>query len=245
MKNEEEFKRFLEEVKYYKDRIHGVSIQIEERDPNFVYLIHNTSLDEGDVMDVYTKGLVYSGNDISRTFNNLSQCWGVKNNIWKDKTDITSMEQVVVESCNADFQCFVYKIPMSFFEPVDGEFYPIPIWCYDRSYVPKFNMSSSQVKYDITQKNIKYFRMYPTLLLGHYDLRSNSFHRNLHYSCKINNFNGIYDRRQIFNFGIEGKYSDLWKHNEYVLNNQVSSFQGEVAEICNRFNSQLVGEKSK
>lgn len=240
----EEFKKFLEEIKYYRGRVNGISIEIERRDPNFVYLIHNTSLNQEKIMDVYANGIAYSGNDISRTLNNLSQCWGVKSNLWKDKVDMTSMEQVVVESCNTAFQCFIYKIPLVFFEPIDGEFYPIPIWKYDPSYTPTFNVSSSRVKYDINQKNIQYFRLCPTLLLGHYDLRSNSFSKNPLYSYHINNSSGIYDRRQIFNFG-ESQYSDFWKHNDYIMEGQLSPFQEEIVQIENRFNNQFVESRHK
>lgn len=72
MKNEEEFMRFLRKVKSYKDKVNGISISIEEMDSNFVYLIHNISLSDEDIMDVYAKGLAYSGNDIIGAFNNLS-----------------------------------------------------------------------------------------------------------------------------------------------------------------------------
>lgn len=72
MKNEEEFMRFLRKVKSYKDKVNGISISIEEMDSNFVYLIHNISLSDEDIMDVYAKGLAYSGNDIIEAFNNLS-----------------------------------------------------------------------------------------------------------------------------------------------------------------------------
>lgn len=84
------------------------------------------------------------------------------------------MEEVIVEQCKrGNFQCFLYKIPLVYFEPVNEEFYPIPIWNLDKDYVYKKNPSSSGVMYDYNQKKKNFFRLNPKLLLGHYDLRTN------------------------------------------------------------------------
>lgn len=234
----EELKKFKEEIDYYRNKATGVTIKIEDRDPNFVYLIHTTTLDDQEIEDVCKNGLAYSGNEIWRTFNNLSQSWESPINLFKEKADLTSIEQVIVESCSMSFQCFLYKIPLAFFQPVEERFYPIPIWYYDKTYKPKFNISSSEVTYDMNEKDQKFFRIFPTLLLGYYDLKTNKFQRNSSYSYNINNFNGIYDRRQLIFLNKFDEYANLWKHNDYILSDEQSPFEETIVKICSDFNNQ-------
>lgn len=70
-KDLEEYLKHLEKVKKFADQVIEIPT-IEERDPNYVYLMHHTSLTEEDIEDVYSNGIAYEGNDLSRTFNNLS-----------------------------------------------------------------------------------------------------------------------------------------------------------------------------
>ncbi len=241
----EELKRMKQEVDFYRSKINGITIKIEDMDPNFVYLMHTTTLNLEDTQDVYQNGLAYSGNEIWRTFSNLNQNFDSSRNIWKEKVELTSLEQVIVESCSLSFQCFLYKIPLIFFQPVDEEFYPIPIWYYDRTYQPKFNISSSGVPYHINEEKIKYFRIFPTLLLGHYDIRTNTFQKNPSYSYHISNPNGIYDRKQIISMSDISEYENFWRHNDYILNGEESPFEEKIMKIENNFHHQGNQPKSK
>ena len=241
-----QIKKHIEEVKSYADKIEKVSITIENRDPNFVYLMHTTSLDEQDTKDVYTNGIVYTGNEIWRTFNNLSKDWFGKS--WaREKADQTSMERVVVEQCKKGaFQCFLYKIPLVFFEPINGNSFPIPIWYLDNSYTLKLNPSSSGTPYDISQKDSNFFRIYPTLLLGHYDIRTNQFYKNPNYSFVFSNENGIYDRQQIVSMLDEHLSEEMWKHNESILRQQPSQFSHTIIEIAKEFENNIaINHKNK
>ncbi|MCI8588372.1 MAG: hypothetical protein HFG40_01825 [Bacilli bacterium] len=239
-------KKHYEEIKSYADKIEKVSITIENRDPNFVYLMHTTSLEEGDIKDVYTKGVVYTGNQIWRTFNNLSKDWFGKS--WaREKADQTSMEQVIVDQCKQGaFQCFLYKVPLVFFESINGSLFPIPIWYLDNSYTLKLNPSSSGTPYDISEKESNFFRIYPTLLLGHYDLRTNQFYKNPNYSFIFNNESGIYDGQQVVSIMDEQLSRAMWEHNESILSQHPSSFSHTIIEFAREFeNSITINHKNK
>lgn len=235
-----EFQKHLLKVKYYASKINGVSINIENMDPNYVYLMHNTSLAEGDIKDVYTNGLVYTGNEIWRTFNNLSKDWPDKS--WAKKAvDESSMEEVIVEHCkDSSMQCFLYKVPLVFFEPIDGNFFPIPIWFLDNNFKYKSNPNSSNIPYNPNEKKVRYFRFFPTLLLGHYDLKTNQFYKNPNYSPLINNSKGIYDIRQLFHLDEYPGFENLWQHNELILNGDDSPFEIDIDEITKQYNEYFV-----
>lgn len=237
----EEYLKHLEEVKKFANQVTEIPT-IEERDPNFVYLMHHTSLTERDTEDVYLNGIAYEGNDLSRTFNNLSQDWLSKS--WaKDKADLTSMEEVIVEQCKrGNFQCFLYKIPLAYFEPVDEEFFPIPIWNLDRDYVYKENPSSSGVKYDFNQEKKTFFRLNPKLLLGHYDLRTNKFYRNSDYSEVLDNPHGVFDSRQIMKLSSKEEFQDFWQHNTFILEGKPSPFEKNIHEISVSFSEKENGD---
>lgn len=232
----EDFKKHYEEVKKYAEKIITIPT-IEERDSNYIYLMHHTSLTEEDIADVYHNGIVYEARDLSRTFNNLSQDWLSKS--WaKERADLTSMEEVIVEQCKrGNFQCFLYKIPRVFFEPVNDEFYPIPIWNVDKNYIYKKNISSSGVKYDSTAAKKEFFRMHPKLLLGHYDLKTNTFSRNPDYSPIISNPRGIYDSYQLIKLSSKEEFEDFWRHNEFILNEVPSPFEQNISTICDNFSA--------
>lgn len=232
----DEYLKHLEEVKKFADKVTEIPT-IEERDPNFVYLMHHTSLIEEDIEDVYLNGIAYEGNDLLRTFNNLSQDWLSKS--WaKAKADLTSMEEVIIEQCKrGNFQCFLYKIPLVYFEPVNEEFYPIPIWNLDRNYIYKKNPSSTGVKYAYNQEQKTFFRLNPKLLLGHYDLRTNKFYKNSNYSEELDNSQGIYDRQQIIKLSSKEEYQDFWKHNEFILAGTSSPYERNIQEISTNFSN--------
>lgn len=234
-----QIKKHYEEVKKYADKIQKVSIIIENRDPNFVYLIHTTSLEEQDIRDVYAKGIAYSGNQIWRTFNNLSKDWFGKS--WaREKAEQTSMEQVIVDQCKIGaFQCFLYKIPLAFFESTNGNLFPIPIWYLDNSYTLKLNPSSSGTPFHISGRESVFFRIYPTLLLGHYDLRTNQFYKNSNYSFIFNNENGIYDSHQIALVMDNQLSKAMYEHNESILNQGSSPFSYTIIEITKEFENRI------
>lgn len=229
-----EYLKHLEEVKKFAALVTEMPT-IEERDPDYVYLMHHTSLTEEDIEDVYLNGITYEANDLSRTFNNLSQDWLSKS--WaKEKADLTSMEEVIVEQCKrGNFQCFLYKIPLVYFEPVNEEFYPIPIWNLDKDYVYKTNPSSSGVKYNNNQEKKTFFRLNPKLLLGHYDLRTSKFYRNSAYSEVLDNPRGVYDRHQIMKLSSKEEFQDFWQHNTFILEGRPSPFERNIREISEDF----------
>lgn len=237
----EEYLKHLEEVKKIAAKVTKLPT-IEERDPDYVYLMHHTSLTEEDIEDVYLNGIAYESNDLSRTFNNLSQDWLSKS--WaKAKADLTSMEEVIVEQCKrGNFQCFLYKIPLAYFEPVGEEFFPIPIWNLDRDYVYKENPSSSGVKYDFNQEKKTFFRLNPKLLLGHYDLRTNKFYRNSDYSEVLDNPHGVYDSRQIMKLSSKEEFQDFWQHNTFILEGKPSPFKKNIQEISAAFSKKEKGD---
>lgn len=228
----EDLKKHYKEVKKYALEVTDIPI-IEERNPDYIYLMHHTSLNEEDTQDVYLNGIAYEGNDLVRTFNNLSKDWIGCDKSWaKEKADQTNMENVIVEQCKkGNFQCFFYKIPCAFFEPVNDEFYPIPIWNLDRDYIYKINLSSSRTPYDATAKKKTFYRVHPKLLLGHYDLKTNRFYRNPQYSPTIDNPRGVFDRNQIINLSCQEGYQDFVKHNEFILEDAPSPFERTLARL--------------
>ncbi len=145
------FKSHIHQVQFFASKVQGISIVIEKPDPNYVYFIHTTSLDSSDIDDVYRNGISYSENDLWRVFHNLSKGW-VGSNPFREKADKTSMEQVVVESCKKmSFQCFVYKIPLCFFENTGNHYYSISIWMLDRNENYSTNFVNSNGIYDKQQ----------------------------------------------------------------------------------------------
>ena len=238
----EEYLKHLEEVKKYADKVTTIPV-IEERDSNYIYLMHHTSLQEEDIEDINPHGIAYEAGDISRTFNNLSANWLGKS-LAKERADLTSMEKVIVDQCKkSSFQCFLYKIPKVFFEPVDNEFYPIPLWNVDKDYIYKKNISSSGVKYDINSEERTFFRLDPKLLLGHYDLKDNTFYRNPDYSPVIANPRGVFDSYQLLKLSSKKGYADFWRHNEFILNDEISPYEEDLQEISDAFATR--SEKSK
>lgn len=232
---DEKFMQHIAEAQQYVDKINGVSIFIEERDPNYVYLIHTTSLEEYDIKDIYDSGLLYSGSDLARTFNNLSRDWGGGTSWTRVRADQTSMEEVIVNKCKSgyDYQCFLHKIPLMFFEPVNDFLLPIPVWTKDTESKVKYNISSSKVNYNMFDSSRILYRMQPSLLFGHYDLKTNTFNRNSNYSVNLDAANGIYDYKQRLSLYKYCLCPNLVEHNNYIMEGTESPFSGYIRDLQN------------
>lgn len=232
----------IEQVKKFAEKVEDTTITIEKMNPDYVYLIHTTSLTEAELNDVYQNGLAYSSNELWRTFHNLSQDWVGKS--WaKEEVEKTSLEEVVVNTCKKmSFQCLLYRIPLSFFRKSQENYFPIPIWILDRTYRETLNPSSSGISPNKSRLNSTFFRLFPRLLFGHYDLRTNQFYFNSSYSTIFENSNGIYDSQQLSFLSLEPSYQDFWQHNQFILEGKRSPYTSVIDSITTFYQQKMLQE---